>query len=362
MDIKEKLRTLPQVPGVYLMKDSLGGIIYVGKSKNLKNRVSSYFQNIKSRSPKVEKLVMNLKDFEYITTDTEFEAFMLECRLIKDLKPRYNRLMKNPLSYNYIKINLGEKYPSIEAVFTEDKSEDALYFGPYTSKNTVIKAVEAIKAFYKINCTNHYKNNNPCLNYSLGLCIGLCLGDPAVSKQYEAILKKVINLLNGTDKTLLKEIEEKMLSASEKFDFEAAAKYRDYIGSISYLISNAKTLEFTSENKNIVMLEALNENAVKLFLIRKNNVLFSKVFNLTTTNIEQLTEAIQPKIMEHFNADTFTASDEIAVDELDEAQIIYSYLKNSCCSHTTIPEELLIPECKLQLQEYISKWLAENKF
>ncbi|MDF2672170.1 MAG: uvrC1, partial [Clostridiales bacterium] len=291
--------------------------------------------------------------------DTEFEAFMLECRLIKNLKPRYNRLMKNPLSYNYIKVALAEKNPSIEAVSTEDNVEGALYFGPYTSKNTAIKAVEAIKGFYKINCTNHYKNNNPCLNYSLGLCIGLCLGDSAVTAQYEAIIKKVINLLNGTDNTLLKEIEEKMLSASANFDFEAAARYRDYIGSISYLISNAKTLEFTAENRNIVMLEALGEASVKLFLIRKNNVLFSKVFSLSTITTEQFSEAVQTKIMEYFNGDTFTASDEVAINEIDEAQIIYSYLKNSSCCYTVIPENLLFPESNLQLQEIIIKWLAE---
>jgi excinuclease ABC subunit C len=287
---------------------------------------------------------------------------MLECRLIKNLKPRYNRLMKNPLSYNFIKITVKENYPSIEAVSTEDEAEGTLYFGPFTSKNTVIKAVEAIKAFYKINCANHYKNNSPCLNYSLGLCIGLCLGDSSVEKQYAAIIKKVISLLNGTDNTVLKEIEEKMLSASGEFDFEAAAKYRDYIGSISYLINNAKTLKFTAENRYIVMLEALNENTVKLFLIRKNNVLFSKVFILSTINSDQFTEVIQTKIIEYFKADAFTAADEVAIDEIDETQIIYSYLKNSSCCYTVIPENLLFPESNLQLQEIISKWLSEYFF
>ena len=356
LDLKEKVRALPSVPGVYLMKDSLGGIIYVGKSKNLKNRVGSYFQNIKSRTPKVEKLIKNLKDFDYIITDTEFEAFMLEYTLIIELKPRYNRLMKNPLSYTYIKIELGEKYPSIELSSTNSQNEHTLYFGPYTNKNAAQKAIQGIKDFYKINCNYNYKNGTSCLSYSLDLCIGMCLEVAATTKQYENIICKVIASLNDTDNTLLKEIEEKMLIASEQFDFETATKYRDYIASVTYLINNRKTIKFAEENKNIVMIESLNEHLIKLFLIKKNNVLFSKTYNINDINVKQLNEIIKISIIHYFK--TITSSPiEVNKDEIDKTQIIHSYLQSSSCNYITIPENLLNLECNSELDALITKLL-----
>lgn len=356
MDLKEKVRTLPSVPGVYLMKDSLGSIIYVGKSKNLKNRVGSYFQNIKSRTPKVEKLIKNLKDFDYIITDTEFEAFMLECTLIIELKPRYNRLMKNPLSYTYIKIELGEKHPSIEISSTNSQNEHTLYFGPYTNKNAAEKAIQIIKDFYKINCNYNYKNGTSCLSYSLGLCIGMCLEVEATTKQYENIMCKVIASLNDTDNTLLKEIEEKMLIASEQFDFETATKYRDYIASVTYLTNNRKTIKFAEENKNIAMIESLNEHLIKLFLIKKNNVLFSKTYNIKDINVKQLNEIIKTNIIHYFK--TITSSTiEVNKDEIDKTQIIHSYLQSSSCNYITISENLLNLEYNSELDALITKLL-----
>lgn len=356
MDLKEKVRALPSVPGVYLMKDSLDNIIYVGKSKNLKNRVGSYFQNIKFRTPKVEKLIKNLKDFDYIITDTEFEAFMLECTLIRDLKPRYNRLMKNPLSYTYIKIELGEKYPSIEVSNTNSEHENTLYFGPYTNKNAVEKAIQCIKDFYEINCNYNYKNGTSCLNYSLGLCIGMCLEVESTTKQYENIICKVIASLNDTDNTLLKEIEEKMLIASEKFDFETATKYRDYIASVTYLTNNRKTIKFAEKNKNIVMIEALNEHLIKLFLIKKNDILFSQTYNTKDINVKQLNEVIKINIIHYFKAIT-SSPIEVNKDEIDKTQIIHSYLQNGSCNYIVIPENLLNLECNSELDALITKLL-----
>ncbi|EQB85924.1 hypothetical protein M918_16855 [Clostridium sp. BL8] len=139
------------------MKDSLDNIIYVGKSKNLKNRVRSYFYSSKHSSSKIEKLVQNLKDFDYIVTDTEFEAFMLECQLIKKLKPTYNRLMKSPLAYTYIKITMDESYPNIEVTNSYEENTRNLYYGPYAAKGIVENAIEGLKKFYKINCSNPTK-------------------------------------------------------------------------------------------------------------------------------------------------------------------------------------------------------------
>ena len=241
MDLKEKIKKLPPSPGVYLMKDSLNRVIYVGKSKNLKNRVGSYFHNSKSHSPKVVKLVKNLKDFEYILTDTEFEAFMLECKLIKEIKPIYNKQMKSPKSYSYIKIKVNENYPSIELTNDVNESDGNIYFGPYTNKNTVERALQGIKEYFKILCTNNSFRASACLNYSLGLCIGICMNDTSRA-QYLDIVNKIIELLNGTDKSIVEAIEYTMNQASEKFDFEEAAKYRDYLSAVNYLIGKIKVV------------------------------------------------------------------------------------------------------------------------
>ena len=205
LDIKEKIKNLPASPGVYLMKDSLQSIIYVGKSKNLKSRMGSYFINSKSHSPKVVKLVKNLKDFYYILTDTEFEAFMLECKLIREIKPIYNRMMKNTLSYTYIKIN--SDFSNIQASNESIKDDGNLYFGPYTNKSTVERALKGIKECYIIMCSGNYKKTSPCLNYSLGTCIGLCF-DPLAKEEYKNILGEIVKLLSGSDISILRKIDQ----------------------------------------------------------------------------------------------------------------------------------------------------------
>ena len=300
MDLKEKVKALPSCPGVYLMKDSLDSVIYVGKSKNLKNRVGSYFQNSKSHSPKVLKLVKNLKDFEYIITDTEFEAFMLECKLIKEIKPMYNKLMKSPKSYSYIKIKINAKYPSIEISNEFDKNDGYIYFGPYTNKNTLEKGLLGIKECCKILCNNNLQKASSCFNYSLGLCIGMCL-DSTPREEYLNILNKIINLLNGSDKSILEEMEHVMNSSSEKFDFETAAKYRDYISAVNYLVDKVKVVKFTKENKNIAFLEYLDKNTYKFFLIKGNKILFSEKYVIKDSDLEKLKAIFKNNILFYFN-------------------------------------------------------------
>lgn len=338
MSLKEKVKNLPSSPGVYLMKDSLNSIIYVGKSKNLKSRVSSYFQNSKSHSPKVIKLVKNLKDFDYILTDTEFEAFILECKLIKTIKPMYNRQMKNPKSYSYIKIIVNEKYPSIEISNESSEIDGNIYFGPYTSRNTVERGIEGIKKFCKTFCSNNSRKASSCLNYSLGLCLGMCL-DNTPSKQYLNIFDKIIKLLEGNDKSLLTEMEHKMNGLSDNFDFEKAAKYRDYISAVNYLIDKVKVIEFAEENKNIALLEHLSNNVVKFFLIKGNKLLFSEKYIME--DIKNLKSIFKNNILFYFKDTISNNSIKIGREEIDEAQIIYSYLQNKSnnCNYIVIPEK-----------------------
>lgn len=358
MDLKEKVKNLPSSPGVYLMKDSLNNIIYVGKSKNLKNRVGSYFQNSKSRPPKVVKLVKNLKDFEYILTDTEFEAFMLECRLIKELKPTYNRLMKSPKSYSYVKIKIDENYPDIEVSDKANKEDGNLYFGPYTKSNTVARGLQGIREFCKVLCNNNSRRDSSCLNYSLGLCIGMCLDDTH-KEEHVAVFDKIIKLLKGTDKSIILEMENKMICASEKFDFETAAKYRDYISAVNYLLDKTKVVEFTEANKNIALIEYLNDDALKFFLIRGTKVIFSEKYYVDSFNLEELKAILKTNILSYFNDDVLKTSIDIGKDEIDESQIIYTYLnsKSSSCKHIVISEKWLKDPNNISIDKSLNKLL-----
>ncbi|HYF81716.1 MAG TPA: UvrB/UvrC motif-containing protein [Clostridia bacterium] len=359
MDLKEKIKKLPSSTGVYLMKDSLDSVLYVGKSKNLKSRVGSYFQNSKSHPPKVVKLVKHLKDFDYILTDTEFEAFMLENKLIKEINPIYNRLLKSPRSYSFIKINISEEYPSIETLSESSKSDGNLYFGPYTNKNTVERGLQGIKECCKILCTSASRKSSSCLNYSLGLCIGICMDD-APRGQYLAILDKIVKLLSGTDKSIIEAMEYNMDSASEKLDFEKAAKYRDYIRAVNYLIGKAKVVEYTKKNKNIVVLEHLSEDRVKLFLIKGNKVLFSEKYSLEDIDFEELKIIMKTNVLAYFNNKTQKGSIEVDREAIDESQIIYSYLntKPNNCRHVIIKENWLNASSNAKIEKALDKLFA----
>ncbi len=321
------------------MKDSLDTIIYVGKSKNLRNRVGSYFVNSKSHSPKVIKLVKNLKDFDYILTDTEFEALLLECKLIKEIKPIYNRQMKSPKGYCYIKIKMDEKYPNIEVHSEPDSSDGNLYFGPYTSKNTVEKGLCGIKEHCKILCANSSRKASGCLKYSMNLCMGMCTANPSTD-HYFALVEKVIKLLSGTDLTILQEMEQEMNIAAANLHFEEAAKYRDYIKAVKHLVSTAEIIKFTEANKNIALVEFLNDKEIKFFLIRYNKLLFSEKYKLSNLSINEIKHKFKSNIISYFS-DNLKISVNIGKDEIDEVHIIYNYLKSkeSTCRYIVIPEQ-----------------------
>ncbi|MGG3467774.1 UvrB/UvrC motif-containing protein [Neobacillus pocheonensis] len=320
------------------MKDSHDNIIYVGKAKRLKKRVQSYFYHSKAHPQKIKKLVSNISDFDYILTDTEFEAFMLECKLIKDLKPHFNRKMKSPQAYTYIRLKIFEGKRTLEMTNCRAENDGNLYFGPYINKHTVEKAIHGIKEAFKINCSNPFMKNGPCLNYSLGMCMGICLGGPAL-EQFDRIMDQVVALLKGTDLSILEELNQKMLATSDKFDFEAAAKYRNILEAINAIIYKEQIIEFTEENKNIVVVEAIADDVFKLFLIKGNKLLYSEILNNPNTKLEL--GFIKSKIITYFKDNNLGPSLKVSRDEIDEAQIIYSYLNGGNCSFRIIPDNWL---------------------
>lgn len=352
MTIKEKVKQLPSTPGVYLMKDSQETIIYVGKAKNLKRRVQSYFQKSKAHPQKIKKMVSNIKDFDFILTDTEFEAFMLECKLIKEHKPLFNKKMKSSNSYVFIVVHLDRELHQIEVTNNPNRREGKLYFGPFISKHTVEKAIVSLKENFKILCSNPSKKGAACLNHSLGLCMGMCLGGPMKHK-HNKIIQNIISLLSGQDLGMLNELEQKMDFAVEQFDFETAAKYRDYISAINFLINKEKVIDFTEENNNIAVIEFLNESTFKLFLIKRNKILFSDKYVLHPSNIEHLAAN-----MTYF--DQSTVNPPVSRDEIDEAQIIYSYLNSSHCEFMKIPNKWLQESDMSSLRNALTSLLSHN--
>lgn len=307
--------------GVYLMKDSTGCIIYVGKAKNLKRRVKSYFYQSKNHSPKVVKLIKQIKDIDIILTDTEFEAFMLECKLIKELKPFFNSMMKNPLAYVYLTVNMNSSLPEI-VITNEAIEKDGYYcFGPFTNKNTVRRAMEGIKDLYKINCSNTANKNSACINYSLNLCIGMCRGEAEIAL-YREIIRKIISLFTGSDTEILEELKKKMEAAAEVCQFEAAVKWRECINAVQSLIHKEQVIQFIEENKYILTAEYVSPSVIKWFLIYRNEIIWSKKFILPDNEFEPLKEEIKRIMLSHDNHSYKTGRNEI-----DEAQIIYHFLK-----------------------------------
>ncbi|AZS15911.1 excinuclease ABC subunit C [Paenibacillus lutimineralis] len=361
--VAERVRNLPLTPGVYLMKDSRGTIIYVGKAKQLKRRVQSYFHNSKSHSPKIAKLVAHIAELEYRNTDTEFEAFMLECRLIQELKPMYNRKMKNPLAYTYVAIRNKAGLRRMEVTDTPGGDGESMYFGPYTaSKHSVQRAIQSIEECYHIACSQPLAGR-ACLNYSLGLCLGVCLGGEAV-QEYERIMDRIVSLLQGSGSALLHEMEQSMQMAAESFEFEAAARWRDHIESVNFLLSKRKVIEFSAQNLSTVVYEYIDDAMIKLFLIRQNHILFSQKYALPADGQQRvlLAAEIRSRILQYFkiDSDSDEALVQISREEIDQAQIIYNYLHGSGSCHLHIQQSWLGEMEQQELDEVLYSFLPPS--
>ncbi len=337
------------------MKDSQGHILYVGKAKSLKKRVQTYFQNTKNHSPKIKKLVTHLKDFDTIQTDTEFDAFMLECHLIKEIKPHYNRMMKSPQSFAYLVIDPHKKVRKIEVCNQPTDIDNSYIFGPFTSRSLVERAINGIKDCFRINCAFSSIKNSACLNYSLGTCNGVCLGGPAV-EQYNAIIDRLIGFLNRTDMSLIEEMQQMMHQASEECNFEVATKFRDWIDTVSLLLKKEKVIEFTEENHNIIMVECLDDSTIKMFLVKRTQVLFSEIYQIKDLSMEQLIETITLNAHAYFLKHELKESYDVSRDEIDEAQIIYSYLNSPNCHSVIIEDQWLKPLNSSTLDKELMKF------
>ena len=285
-DIKENLKKLPETPGVYMHKDKLGNVIYVGKAINLKRRVSSYFVNSASHSSKVRSMVSHISEFEYITCKTEMEALILECNLIKKYEPKYNVLLRDDKTYPYIKVTLNETYPRLLKT-RMIKKDGSRYFGPYSDVASINMAIEFLNKFFRLKrCSSQSfpEGFKPCLNFHINECRGLCTGQIS-REEYMKDIDRLTDLLNGKDKSIENELREEMKKASEELRFEEAAEYRDQIEALKALRNIQRVTMVNGKDLDMVFPVGQGKNAaVVLFPVRQGKLSGRETFLMS--NVE----------------------------------------------------------------------------
>lgn len=334
-NIDEELKKLPDQPGVYIMKDKTGEIIYVGKAISLKKRVRQYFQSSSNKTPKVRAMVSHISEFEYIIVDNEVEALILELNLIKKYKPKYNILLRDDKQYPYIKVTINERFPRVMKTRKVLK-DGAKYFGPYPSVYAVNDTIEIIRNLYPIRTCNikfdkYDKKIRPCLNYYIGKCVGPCLGNVDHDK-YMDMIEEIIMFLSGKEDKLIEYISEKMKKASENMDFENAAKYRDQINSLNVILEKQKVINTSNvtDQDVIGMAKGVDEVCVQVFFIRSGKIMGREHFILSDTLND------------------------------DRKEILSSFIKQFYLGAAYIPKEILIEE-EIEDIDTISRWLTEKR-
>lgn len=333
-DFDEELKKLPSKPGVYIMHDEKDAIIYVGKAVNLHNRVRSYFRKIVGRGPQIDKMVTQIARFEYIITDSELEALVLENNLIKEYNPRYNTMLKDDKTYPYIKVTVGEAYPRV--LFSREmKKERSRYFGPFTSAAAVKDTIDLMNKLYMLRTCNkslpkEAGKDRPCLNYHIKQCMAPCQGFVS-QEEYREKVAQALDFLNGNFSPILKELEGKMQEASENMEFEEAVKYRDLFNSVRQVAQKQKITDSDGEDKDIIAL-ALDENdaVVQVFFIRDGKLIGREHFYMTRVSGNK------------------------------KGQVLLDFVKQFYAGTPFIPKELMLQE-EIEDIEVLEKWLSARK-
>ena len=333
-NIEEELKKLPAKPGVYLMHDARDTIIYVGKAVSLKNRVRQYFQASRNKGVKIEQMVTHIAWFEYIVADSELEALVLECNLIKEHRPKYNTMLKDDKAYPFIQVTVHEDFPRV--LFARRMKKDkSRYFGPYTSAGAVKDSIELIRKLYRLrSCSRRLPQDQgkerPCLYYHIKQCDAPCQG--YISKEeYRKKINGALEFLNGNFKDVLKDLEQKMMQASEEMRFEDAMEYRDLMQSVRQIGERQKITGSDGEDKDIIALAIDGEDAVaQVFFIREGKLIGRDHFYLRIAR-----------------GDT-------------RGQIIDSFIKQFYAGTPYLPKELMVQE-EIEDQEILEEWLSKRK-
>ncbi|MBO5347308.1 MAG: excinuclease ABC subunit UvrC, partial [Lachnospiraceae bacterium] len=329
--VEEELKKLPKKPGVYLMHDQADTIIYVGKAINLHNRVRSYFREKVGRGPWIDKMISQIARFEYIVTDSELEALVLENNLIKEYNPKYNTLLKDGKTYPYIKVTLGEAYPRV--LFSRQMKKDkSKYFGPFSSAAAVKDTIELInKLFLLRTCNRNLPRDigveRPCLNHHINQCTAPCQG--YISQEaYGEQVKKAVDFLNGNYQPVMKDLMAKMQEASENLEFEEAAKYRDLLESVRKVSEKQKITDSDQEDKDVIALARDDRDCViQVFFVRGGKMIGREHYYMTN------------------------------VSELGKGEIIQEFVKQFYGGTPFIPREIFL-QFDIEEQELLEEWLT----
>jgi len=329
-NIEEELKKLPAKPGVYIMRDKNDNIIYVGKAVILKNRVRQYFQNSRNHNEKIRQMVENIDHFEYIITDSELEALVLECNLIKEHMPKYNTKLKDDKTYPFIRVTLNEDFPRVSMV-KELKKDKAKYFGPYISTQAVTDTLDLLRKIYKIRTCNRnlpkdIGKERACLYYHMGQCDAPCEGRIS-SEEYKANISEVVEFLNGNYGRVVKMLEEKMQKASENLEFEKAAEYRDLISTVKKIADRQKIINTDQVDRDIIAFaKEKNEAVVQTFFIRGGKLIGRDNFHLSGVQDESDKE-IMANFIKQFYAGTPYIPKEIYLDvETEDEELLTEWL------------------------------------
>ena len=329
-DIEQELLKLPDQPGVYIMHDSSDTIIYVGKARSLTKRVHQYFQASHDEGLKKKQMVAHISRFEYIVTDTELEALVLENNLIKEHRPKYNTMLRDDKTYPYIKVTLAERYPRvmITRLMKKDKSR---YFGPFTSAGAVKDTVDLIQKLYHLRTCNKkfpecIGKDRPCLNYHMKQCLGVCQGNIS-EEEYGKNVEAAIAFLNGDHKPIIRDLEEKMKAASDAMDFEKAASYRDLIASVKACIEKQKITYTDGEDKDIIALSSEGEDAVvQVFFIRAGKMIGREHFFINVREDDDEKSILSVFVRQFYSGTPFIPHELMLQEEPDDAGIIEQWL------------------------------------
>lgn len=329
-NIEEELKKLPGKPGVYIMHDKNDEIIYVGKAISLKNRVRQYFQSSRNLTPKIQQMVTRIVRFEYIITDSELEALVLECNLIKEHRPKYNTMLKDDKSYPYIKVTVNEAFPRV-LFAREQKKDKAKYYGPYTSAKAVKDTIDLLQKIYRIRTCNRnlpkdIGKERPCLYYHIKQCDAPCAGYINES-QYREEINHALEFLNGNYATVMKELEQKMSDASMNLEFEEAAKYRDLLNSVKHIAVKQKINSTSMEDKDILgIAKAGDEAVVQVFFIRDGKLIGRDHFYLTGVNGESNSTILSSFVKQFYAGTPYIPREIHTKAPLEEEEVIAEWL------------------------------------
>ena len=330
-DIQEELKKLPARPGVYIMHDEKDHIIYVGKAISLKNRVRQYFQASRNKGVKIEQMVTHIRRFEYIVTDSELEALVLECNLIKEHHPKYNTMLMDDKTYPFIKVTTGEAFPRV-LLSRKMLKDKAKYFGPYTSSQAVRDTIDLIHKLYHLRSCNRslprdIGKERPCLNYHIKQCDAPCQGYIS-QEEYGKAVNEVLRFLNGNYDAVLKELEEKMNAASESLEFERAIEYRELISSVRKVAQKQKITDSSGEDRDILAVASEEDAVVQVFFIRGGRLIGRDHFYLRISKGESPSEILNSFVMQYYAGTPFIPAELMLQDEVEDRELLEEWLSS----------------------------------